>query len=68
MLSDMKSNDWLIGQVAAVGRCYELGIELLKVPSEMVNNFSILNHRPAKFGMGDDYNYVLLYRGIIYHY
>ena len=23
----------------------------------MVNNFSILNHRPAKFGMGDDNMY-----------
>ena len=26
----------------------------------MANNFNILNHRPAKFGMGNDYG--LLYR------
>ena len=52
MLSDMKWYDWLTGQVVAVGRCYGLALELQNVPSE-------INHRLAKFGIGNDYG--LLY-------
>ena len=55
MLSDMKWYDWLTGQVVAVGRCYGLALELQNVPSEMASNFSVLNHRLAKFGIGNDY-------------
>ena len=40
--------------MAAVGRCYGLALELQNVPSKMASNFNILNHRLAKFGMGND--------------
>ena len=46
--------------VAALGRCYGLALELQKMPFKTANNFSIFNHRPPKFGMGNDYG--LLYR------
>ena len=60
MLSDKKWYDWLTGQVAVVGRCYGLALELHEVLSKTANNCNILNHRPAKFDMGNDYE--LLYR------
>ena len=55
MLSNQKWYDWLTDRVAAVGRCYVLALELQKVPSKTANKFSILNHRWAKFGMGNGY-------------
>ena len=60
MLIDKKWYDWLTDQVAAVGRYYGLALELQNVPSKTTNNFNILNHRQAEFGMGNDYG--LLYR------
>ena len=50
MLSDKKWYDWLTGEVAAVGRCYGLALELQNVLSKTAKSFEILNHRPAKFG------------------
>ena len=60
MLSDKKWYDWLTGQVAVVGSCYGLALELQEVPSKTANNCNILNHR-----LGNDYK--LLYR-ITYDY
>ena len=40
-----------------MGRYYGLALELQNVPSK---NFSVLVHRPVKFGMDNDYR--LLYR------
>ena len=58
MSSDKKWYDWLIDQVAAAS--YGLALELQNLPSKKANNFNILNHRPAKVGMDNDYG--LLYR------
>ena len=40
--------------------CYGLALELPNVLSKMANNLSVLNHRPEKFDMNNDYG--LLYR------
>ena len=49
--------------MATVGRLYGLTIELQAVLSKQLTCYiNILNCRPAKFGMGNDY--VLLYKGL----
>ena len=40
--------------------CYGLALESQNVLSKMANSFSVLNHRPEKFDMNNDYG--LLYR------
>ena len=60
MFSDKKWYGWLNDQAAVVGRCYGLALELKNVPSKTANNLSVLNHRPVKFDMDNDYK--LLYR------